>query len=133
MNTQGPQKQAVSPEDIKLGESLVRKAFADARSEDMEDLGIMIVPGFQSVHADGARDRQSEIELFKKLDIKDFTLSDFKVTRVGPALIVTYFLAVAETIEGKRLSAKPAARLSVWLETDSGWKWIAHANLKPLE
>jgi hypothetical protein len=133
MNNEGQQNQIASPEDVRLGESLVRKAFADARSEDVEDLGKMIAPGFQSVHVDGARDRQAEIELFKGLDIHDYTLSDFKVTRVGPALIVTYFLAVAETIDGKRLSAKPSARLSVWLETDSGWKWIAHANLKPLE
>ena len=56
----------------------------------------------------------------------------FEVTQVGPAIIVSYFVSVEETIEGKRLSSKPAARLTIFLKTDSGWQWIAHANLNPL-
>jgi len=55
------------------------------------------------------------------------------VTHVGPVTIVSYFASAPETIEGKRLSIKPAARLSVFLKTDSGWQWIAHANLNPLK
>ena len=42
-------------------------------------------------------------------------------------------VSVEETIEGKRLSTKPAARLTIFLKTDSGWQWIAHANLNPLK
>ncbi|MCP4628265.1 MAG: hypothetical protein GY850_32830 [bacterium] len=48
--------------------------------------------------------------------------------------MVLYFVSVEETIKGKRLSAtQPAARLSAWLKTDSGWKWIIYANLRSLK
>ena len=42
-------------------------------------------------------------------------------------------VSVEETIEGKRLSSKPDTRLTIFLKTDSGWQWIAHANLNPLK
>ena len=93
----------------------------------------MMAPGFQSVHRDGARDRKEEFQLIKGLNFGKYTLTNFKVTQNGPVVIVTYFVSVEETIKGKRLPAtKPAARLSAWLKTDSGWKWIIHANLRSL-
>jgi len=85
------------------------------------------------VHDDGARNREQEIELLKGLNIGEYTLSNFEVTQNGPVIIATYFVSVEETIEGKRLSTKPAPRLSVFLKTDSGWQWTAHANLNPLK
>jgi len=60
------------------------------------------------------------------------SLSDIKITRNGPVIIATYSVSVAETIEGKRLTHRPAPRLIVFLKTAHGWQWIAHANLKPL-
>jgi len=41
-------------------------------------------------------------------------------------------MTVAETIDGKRLPAKPAYRLSVWKKGGNGWQWISHANLAPI-
>ena len=118
--------------EIGLGEKLVRQLWADMKAKNIEALEKMIARGFQSVHEDGARDRAEEIRLVKGLNLGDYTLSDFKVTRNGPVIVVTYFVSVPETIDGKRLSIKPAARLSAWLKTGIGWQWIAHANLNPL-
>lgn len=115
-----------------LGEKLVRQLWVDMSAQNIKAIEKYIAPGFQSVHEDGARDRMGQIDLIKGLNIKKYTLSNFKVTQDGPVVIVTYFVSVEETIDGKRLSAKPAARLSAWLKTDSGWQWIIHANLKPL-
>jgi hypothetical protein len=115
-----------------LGEKLVRQLWVDMSSKNIKAIEKYIAPNFQSIHDDGARDRIGEIDLIKGLNIKKYTLSNFKVTQEGPVLTVTYFVSVGETIDGKRLSAKPAARLSAWLKTDSGWQWIIHANLKPL-
>jgi hypothetical protein len=116
-----------------LGEKLVRQLWVDMSSRNIKAIEKYIAPNFQSIHADGARDRIRQIDLIKGLDIKKYTLSNFKVTQEGPVVIVTYFVSVEETIDGKRLSAKPAARLSAWVKTDSGWKWIIHANLRPLQ
>lgn len=122
-----------SAAEFTLGKKLVRQLWADMKAQNMETVKKMIAPGFQSVHEDGARDRDAEIKLIRGLNLGEYTLSNFKVTRNGPIVIVTYFVSVRETIKGKRLSTKPAARLSAWLKTGSGWQWIAHANLKPLK
>jgi len=122
-----------STTEFSLGEDLVRKLWNDFKTQNISALEKKTAPGFQSVHEDGASDAETELKLLKELNLGQYTLSNFKVTQVGPAIIVSYFVSVEETIEGKRLSSKPAARLSIFLKTDSGWQWIAHANLNPLK
>jgi len=116
-----------------LGENLVRQLWVDMKKPDMEMIKKKIAEGFQSVHQYGANNREQEIELIKGLKLGEYSLSNFQITQNGPVIVATYFVSVEETINGKRLSKKPAPRLSVFLKTDSGWQWIAHANLKPLE
>ena len=122
-----------STTELSLGQDLVRELWNDFKTQDISALESKIAPGFQSVHEDGARDARAELKLLKELNLGEYTLSNFKVTQVDPAIIVSYFVSVEETIEGKRLSSKPAARLTIFLKTDSGWQWIAHANLNPLK
>ena len=119
--------------ELNLGEDLVRELWNDFKTQNISALEKKIAPGFQSIHEDGASDAEAELKLLKELNLGEYTLSNFKVTQVGPAIIVSYFVSVEETIEGKRLSTKPAARLTIFLKTDSGWQWIAHANLNPLK
>ncbi len=108
--------------ELNLGEDLVREFWNDFKTQNISALEKKIAPGFQSIHEDGARDAQAELKLLKELNLDEYTLSNFKVTQVGPTIIVSYFVSVEETIEGKRLSTKPAARLSIFLKTDSGWQ-----------
>ena len=125
---------AVSAGDRSLGEQLVHQLWADVKAGNVKALEKMMSPGFQSMHEDGARDRTGELQILKGVNLGDYTLTNLKVTQNGPVIIVTYFVSVEETIKGKRLPAtKPAARLSAWLKTDSGWKWIIHANLRSLK
>ena len=64
------------------------------------------------------------------MNLGDFTLSNFKSTVVGDNIVVTFTMTVAQTIDGKQLSPKPAYRLSVWKKgAGGGWQWISHANL----
>ena len=116
-----------------FGEKILRQLWADMKKPDMEVIEKTIAKSFQSVHQYGSNNREQEIKLIKGLRLGKYTLSNIKITRNGPVIVATYFVSVEETIKGKRLSKKPALRLSVFLKTDSGWKWIAHANLKPLK
>ena len=116
-----------------LGEKLLLQLWSDMEKPDMEAIEKTISKGFQSVHQYGSSDREQEIELIKGLKLGEYSLTDIKITQDGPVIVATYFVSVAETIEGKRLSKKPAPRMSVFVQTDSGWKWIAHANLKPIK
>ena len=118
--------------DAGFGEELVRRLWATLKAGNMEQIASGMAQGFQSVHQDGARTREQQLALTKDLHLGAYTLSSFQTTRNGPVLVVTYLVSVAETIDGKRLSKKPEPRLSVFLETDGRWQWMAHANLKPL-
>jgi len=116
-----------------LGERLLSQLWVDMQKPDMERIEKTTAKGFQSVHQYGSNTREQQIELIKTLNFGEYTLSDVEITRNGPVIVATYLVSVEETIKGKQLSKKPAPRLSVFLKTDSGWQWIAHANLKPLK
>ena len=124
---------AFADDTMSEGEKLERKMWSMVMAEDMTAVESMIAPGFQSVHEDGARDRDGELALLKALDPVKVQFSDFKVTEQGDALVVTYGVSVSESIAGQKLSnPSPSPRQSVWLKTASGWQWIAHANLSPM-
>ncbi len=70
--------------------------------------------------------------LLEKLNMVEYELTDFIVTRNNNTLNVTYFVNVTETIEDETYTRK-SARLTVFSKTPQGWKWIAHANLLPMK
>ena len=130
-----PAEVVASPSSVQdqiLGERLEREMWKAMATSDMDRVAAMIAPGFQSVHADGARDRSEELSLISKLELGPYTLSDFTVTRQGAAIVVCYFVEVAETIASQRIERK-AARSSVWLMTRDGWQWVHHANIAPMQ
>ncbi len=115
------------------GEKLVRDLWTSMKAGNWQKLEKIMSPAFQSVHADGARDRAGELKLIRGLKMGDYRLQDFKTTRQGPVLVVTYKVVVSETIDGKRLKRRPAPRMTIFYRTDQGWQWLAHANLRPLQ
>ena len=50
---------------------------------------------------------------------------------MGDKAAMACTVAVEETIDGSRLSTKPAPRLTVWRNGATGWQIIAIANLNP--
>jgi hypothetical protein len=114
------------------GEKLERQMADDINAKNWSAVEARIADGFQSIHPGGVRDRSGEIALLKKMNFGDFTLGNFKSTTIGDNIVVTFTMTVAETIDGKRLPAKPAYRLSVWKKGVNGWQWISHANFAPI-
>jgi len=115
------------------GEKLVRDLWALFAAKDLAKVEAMTSPAFQSVRSIGAYDKAQQMKLTAGLDLGPYTLSDFKVTEQGPVIVATYMVSVAETINGQRLDKKPAPRMSIFIKTEQGWKWLAHANLKPVK
>jgi Domain of unknown function (DUF4440) len=114
------------------GEKMERQMWEDIKAKNWEAVEGKIAEGFQSVHADAARDRAGEITLIKKLDVGQVALRDFRSTMNGDNIVVTYMISAQESIDLERLPTKPAPRLSVWKKGASGWQWICHANLTPI-
>lgn len=111
------------------GEKLVRDLFEKFSRQQWGDVDQFIHPAFQSVHQDGARSKEEEIRTLKGLNMKNIALDNFKVTQDGSVMVVTYTVAAEELIDGKRTLKNPAGRLSVFVKSPDGWKWLAHANL----
>ncbi|MFH1728356.1 MAG: nuclear transport factor 2 family protein [Pseudomonadota bacterium] len=116
----------------KKGKELLNEIWSNMKDKKIDALDKMISEGFQAVHTNGANTKTDEMKLLKGLNLSDYEFSDIKVTQNGPVLLVTYFVKCAETIDGKKLEKKKAERLTVFLETDGKWQWIAHANLRAL-
>ncbi len=118
------------PEKID-GEVLVKEVWNAMKTTNIDYLDNILDPAFQSIHADGSRNKADEIELVKGLNMGEFKLTDFVVTENEHTMNVAYFVHVTETIEGETYNKK-SARLSVFSKTPDGWKWISHANLLPM-
>ncbi|MFH1936177.1 MAG: nuclear transport factor 2 family protein [Bacteroidota bacterium] len=120
--------------ETSTGESLVYQLWDAFRNRDLEAIKNNMAPGFQSVHDFGAYNMDEELELLRGLTISDYEISNMKITGNDEDLIIaTYIVSVSETIEGMRLSKEPAPRMTIFVKDDGVWKWIAHANLKPMK
>lgn len=115
------------------GEALETQMWEDMKHHNWSGVENNIADSFQAVHSFGTNNRAEELDLIKKLYLGSYKISDIKTTENDDTIIVTYLIAVSETIDDKRLSARPAPRLSVWKKIDGKWKWIAHANLNPVD
>lgn len=113
------------------GEALYREFIGAVASKDWSTVDAILAADFQSVHTDGPRDKAKEIEMLKAEDLGQLSLTDFTSTRAGDTIVATHWLSAEETINGSRLSTKPAPRLTVWRHGAAGWQIIAIANLNP--
>jgi len=121
-------------EDVdSTGRKLVQQLWVNFKTNNWEEIEKQMGSGFQSVHQDGTRGKDAQLELLKGLDLSDYTISDYTVTAEGPVIIVTYKITVEETLAGTRLPERTVMRLSAWVKSEDGWKWIIHANLTAMK
>ena len=105
-----------------IGKKLVQQLWVDMKANNWKEIEKQMGSGFQSVHQDGTRDKDAQIELIKALDLGDYTISNYTVTMEGPIIIVTYKVTVEETLAGTRLPERTVMRLSAWVKSGDGWK-----------
>jgi hypothetical protein len=63
------------------GEALVKQVWEAMKSSDMDFIESILAPGFQSIHQDGARTRDEQVELIKALNMGEYVLDNFKITQ----------------------------------------------------
>lgn len=120
--------------DLELGQNLVSEFFGAIRANNTKTLEEKIAPSVQSISSTGARDMKALMKRIADLKVEGAPVfTNWKVTREGPTVIVTYDLAISEVLDGKRTDDAPAPRMTVFLMTAQGWQAIAHANFKVAE
>lgn len=115
------------------GEKLIIELFERIRNQQWDDINKFIHPAFQSVHQDGSRNKEEEIETLKGLCMGEYYLSNFRVTEDPSLMVVSYTVRAQETIDGKHTLTQPSQRLSVFVKSRGRWRWLAHANFIPIE
>jgi hypothetical protein len=84
------------------------------------------------VYDDGISDLAKEMSDMQKWDMKSFEISDYKITSMGPGLLVsTYIVKLEGTYDGKDASGTYNAG-SVWHNARRSGDWMAvfHTNVK---
>ncbi len=119
--------------NIAEGEALERQMWTNMKSGAWEAVEKHMAPFFQSIHQDRARNKTEEMKLIRNLKLGDYTISEMKVTEGKDTYVITYMIAVNETIDSEKLSKAMQPRLSVWKKIDGTWQWTAHANLNPIQ
>ncbi len=121
-------------DDMEMGQTLVSEFFGALRAENAKKVDGLVATGYQSINSAGAIDRKAALKRMAGLKIEAAPVfSNWKVTREGPTVVVTYDLAISEELDGKRTDDAPAPRMTVFLMTATGWQVIAHANFKTAE
>ncbi|MEN6508064.1 MAG: nuclear transport factor 2 family protein [Smithella sp.] len=115
------------------GEKLIIELFEKVSKQQWDDIDKFIHPAFQSVHQDGSRNKEEEIATLKGLCMGEYYLSNFRVTEDTSLMVVSYTVRAQEIINRKHTLTKPAQRLSVFVKSKDGWRWLAHANFIPIE
>ena len=109
------------------GSELVKKVFEDLANENFKSLENRFSTNFQGLTPSGMKSRDEGIEMLKKINLKDYTLEDLKVTKQNDVLVITYSAKLKGKIEGNKLHEKKRYFLTTFIKTDSLWKLISGA------
>ena len=118
---------ATNDDALQEKEKAAWQAFKDKKADDFKKL---VAANVVAVYAEGMSDMQKELADMQKWDMKSFAISDYKVTSVGPNLVIsTYKVKVEGTYEGKDMSGTYNAA-SVWKNKKGEWQAVFHTNIK---
>lgn len=121
---------AVWADNFKDAQSLIENWFAAMKNKQYTEAENYLAPEFISLHTDGiTRNKKQEMALIKKLDMTSYNLSNFKFSRSGDNIVVTYQDKGIEKIDNKEINAKKAGRLAVLQNQNGKWLILAYANL----
>ncbi len=109
------------------GKVLVQRFFTLLHNRDTKGLNALLAPSFQVVRANGGvQDKASYLADPPRIAV--FAISKLKGSQAGGVLVVSYQVAVAETVAGIKQPTTWAPRLSVFQQQKGAWHLVAHAN-----
>jgi hypothetical protein len=107
-----------------------KSGLAGVKDKKSDDFKKLVSANVVAVYAEGMSDMQKELADMQKWDMKSFAISDYKVTPIGPNLVIsTYRVKVEGTYEGKDMSGTYNDG-SVWKKQKGEWQAVFHTNMK---
>ncbi|MBC7930872.1 MAG: DUF4440 domain-containing protein, partial [Rubrivivax sp.] len=121
----------VSQADIEAKE---RQIWDTIKSKSWDAFAGMLDDNFVNVSRDGVSNKADTVEGIKKLDITEYTFSDFKFLKVDADLaVITYTVSEKSTYDGKPTSGKPTRSSSAWINRSGKWLAAYHQETEVKE
>jgi hypothetical protein len=114
------------------GERLEKTWWDQQQNQDISGLTKLMSPAFQSINSKGVQDLAFNMKVIKTEKLRNYQITNIKVTQSQDNLVITYQFSASENYLGKKMSPKFHNRLDVWTKSAEGWQIIAHANLDPV-
>jgi hypothetical protein len=105
-------------------EAKERQVWDAIKAKNWDAFGGMLADDFVIVGSDGVMTKAQMLGDMKKYDLTEYTLSDFRMTKVDADLaVLTYTTSEKSTYDGKPTPGKPTYASSAWV--NRGGKWLA--------
>ena len=105
-------------------EARERAAYDAIKAKNWDALAAMLADDFHLVGSDGVQDKAGTVEVLKKYDLTEYTLSDVRFLKVDADLgVITYTMTEKSTMDGKPSPGKPVRASSAWV--NRGGKWLS--------
>lgn len=119
-----------SNHEFKASQGIIENWFAAMKEQNLEKAASYLAPQFVSMHTDGStRNKAGEVALIKNLNMTAYKLTDFKFSKSGDVIVVTFKDKGIEKIDDKKIGAKAAGRMAVFQKQGDKWLIVAYANL----
>lgn len=106
-----------------------RQAYEAVKRKDWDAYAAMLADEQLYVTGDGVYDKAAIVEGIKKLDIKEYTLGDFKTINVSPDVVVVTFTARGNvTLDGKPLPEVTSRESTAWVKRGDKWLSAYHQD-----
>ena len=111
-----------------FAKALEQRTLDLIESQSWAELDAMISPECQFVTQAGVLKKSDAMTLMQRMQLKSATMKNVKATAVGDNLVVSFYLACSELINGKQQSGDFTPRLSVWKKTGEEYSCIAYGD-----
>jgi hypothetical protein len=114
----------VSDADITAQE---KKIFDALKAKDFKAFGDLLAADSIEVGGNGVHDKAASLKDVEQLNLTDYNLSDWKVTKLGPdAAVVTYSATAKGDMGGKPFPADAVRASTAWVNRDGKWLAVYH-------
>jgi hypothetical protein len=113
--------------EVTGGESLERVFWDQVKNKKWTELEPHLAATYVLITPEGNFDRAAALEHWKQLDVREYSLGDFKVQPNGNTYVVAYTVILRGKLAGQPLPDTPMRAMTVWQQLARDWYAIAHS------
>jgi hypothetical protein len=126
-----PTPAAVTQADIEAKE---RQSWEAMKAKNWDGFAAMLADDFVFVGGPGTANKTETVDVLKKMELLEYTLSDFRLVKVDPDLaVITYTATDKSTYDGKTSGGKPIRNSTAWINRGGKWLVVYHQETEVLE